>query len=48
MSIATKVSALDHAARSAHAWVGGVAREFDTDDREFAHRVLRAVLLPGQ
>jgi len=44
MSTATKVSALDHAAQSAHTWVCEVAREFDTEDREFAHRVLGAWL----
>jgi len=44
MSTATKVSALDHAAQSAHTWVCDVAREFDTEDREFAYRVLRAWL----
>ena len=42
MSTATKVSALDHATQSAHTWVCDVAREFDTEDREFAYRVLRA------
>lgn len=44
MSTATKVSALDHATQSAHAWVCDVARGFDTEDREFADRVLRAWL----
>ena len=44
MSTATKVSALDHATQSAHTWVCDVAREFDTEDREFAYRVLRAWL----
>jgi uncharacterized protein (DUF2267 family) len=44
MSTATKVSAIDHATQSAHTWVCDVAREFDTEDREFAYRVLRAWL----
>lgn len=44
MSTATKVSALDHAMHSAHTWVRDVAREFDTEDLEFAYRVLRAWL----
>ena len=44
MSSATKVSALDHATQSAHTWVRDVAREFDTEDLEFAYRVLRAWL----
>lgn len=44
MSTSTKVSALDHAMHSAHTWVGAVAREFDTEDHEFAYRVLRAWL----
>lgn len=44
MSTATKVSALDHATQSAHTWVRDVAREFDTEDLEFAYRVLRAWL----
>lgn len=39
-----KVSALDHAMHIAHIWVNDVAKEFDTDDREFAYRVLRAWL----
>ena len=39
-----KVSALDHAMHSAHTWVNDVAKEFDTDDREFAYGVLRAWL----
>jgi uncharacterized protein (DUF2267 family) len=38
------VSALDHAMHIAHAWVNDVAKEFDTDDREFAYGVLRAWL----
>ena len=44
MSAKTKVSALDHAMQTAHTWVHDVAREFDTEDREFAYRVLRAWL----
>ena len=44
MSASTKVSALDHAMHTAHTWVNDVAREFDTEDREFAYRVLRAWL----
>lgn len=44
MSTKTKVSALDHAMHTAHMWVNDVAREFDTEDREFAYRVLRAWL----
>ncbi len=44
MSDNTKVSALDHALEIAHIWVNDVAKEFDTDDREFAYGVLRAWL----
>lgn len=44
MSTNTKVSALDHAMHTAHTWVNDVARELDTEDREFAYRVLRAWL----
>ena len=44
MSAKTKVSALDHAMQTAHTWVHDVAREFDTEDGEFAYRVLRAWL----
>ncbi|KAA1251367.1 DUF2267 domain-containing protein [Mycobacterium simiae] len=44
MSANTKVSALDHAIHVAHTWVNEVAKEFDTDDREFAYGVLRAWL----
>lgn len=44
MSDNTKVSALDHAVEIAHIWVNDVAKEFDTDNREFAYRVLRAWL----
>ena len=40
----TNVSALDHAMHIAHTWVNDVAKEFDTDDREFAYGVLRAWL----
>jgi len=44
MPAKTKVSALDHAMHIAHTWVNDVAKEFDTDDREFAYGVLRAWL----
>lgn len=44
MATKTKVTALDHAIDSAHTWINDVAREFDTEDREFAYRVLRAWL----
>ena len=44
MATKTKVSAIDHAFHSAHEWVRDVAREFDTEDLEFAYRVLRAWL----
>ena len=44
MTTNTKVSALDHATHVAHNWVNAVAKEFDTDDREFAYGVLRAWL----
>lgn len=44
MSENTRVSALDHALQAAHIWVNEVAKEFDTDDREFAYGVLRAWL----
>lgn len=44
MSTNAKVSALDHAMHVAHTWIHDVAKEFDTEDREFAYRVLRAWL----
>lgn len=44
MTTKTNVAALDHAMHIAHTWVNDVAREFDTDDREFAYGVLRAWL----
>ncbi|UXA08324.1 DUF2267 domain-containing protein [Mycobacterium sp. SMC-2] len=44
MATKTKVTALDHAIDSAHTWINDVAKEFDTEDREFAYRVLRAWL----
>jgi uncharacterized protein (DUF2267 family) len=44
MSTNTKVSALDHAMHTAHTWINDVARELDTEDREFAYRVLRVWL----
>jgi uncharacterized protein (DUF2267 family) len=44
MSTKTKVTALDHAMDAAHSWINDVAKEFDTEDREFAYRVLRAWL----
>ena len=44
MSDNTKVSSLDHAVQATHIWVNDVAKEFDTDDREFAYGVLRAWL----
>ena len=44
MSTKTKVTALDHAMDAAHTWINDVAKEFDTQDREFAYRVLRAWL----
>ena len=44
MSAKTRVTALDHAMDAAHKWIGDVAKEFDTEDREFAYRVLRAWL----
>jgi uncharacterized protein (DUF2267 family) len=44
MSANAKASALDHALHTAQTWVNDVAREFDTEDREFAYRVLRAWL----
>jgi uncharacterized protein (DUF2267 family) len=40
----SKVAALDHAMHAAHTWVNEIAREFDTDDREFAYGVLRGWL----
>lgn len=36
--------AFDHAQHTAHEWLADVARAFDTDDRQFAYRVLRAWL----
>ncbi len=44
MSDNTRASALDHAMQAAHIWVNDVAKEFDTNDREFAYGVLRAWL----
>lgn len=44
MSTKTKVTALDHAVDAAHTWINDVAKEFDTEDHEFAYRVLRAWL----
>ena len=44
MSTSAKVSSLDHAVQTAHTWINDVAREFATEDREFAYRVLRAWL----
>ncbi len=44
MSTVTKVSAVDHAAQTAHTWIRDVAVEFQTEDLEFAYRVLRAWL----
>lgn len=44
MSTKTRVTAVDHASDVAHTWVRDVAKEFDTEDREFAYRVLRAWL----
>jgi uncharacterized protein (DUF2267 family) len=44
VSTHTKVSALDHALQNAHEWIHDVANEFDTEDHEFAYRVLRAWL----
>lgn len=34
----------DHAVQTASTWVHDISREFDTDDRHFAYRVLRAWL----
>lgn len=39
-----RVSTFDHAVQVANTWVHDVAREFDTEDRQFAYRVLRAWL----
>src|SRR5512139_953305 len=44
MSTKTRVTALDHATDAAHTWINDVANEFDTQDLEFAYRVLRAWL----
>ncbi|KWX22528.1 hypothetical protein AFM11_20520 [Mycolicibacterium wolinskyi] len=44
MSTTTKVPALDHAMHTAHTWVNAVARQFGTEDHEFAYGVLRAWL----
>ena len=44
MSKKTKVTAPDHAMDAARTWINDVAKEFDTEDREFAYRVLRAWL----
>ncbi|MGH4010828.1 MAG: DUF2267 domain-containing protein [Pseudonocardiaceae bacterium] len=39
-----RVSTFDHALQVANTWVHDVAREFDTEDRQFAYRALRAWL----
>ncbi|TWF82254.1 uncharacterized protein (DUF2267 family) [Pseudonocardia hierapolitana] len=44
MSVSSKVLALEHALHTANTWIRDVAEEFDTEDREFAYRVLRAWL----
>jgi uncharacterized protein (DUF2267 family) len=41
---ATKVEAFDHAVHTAQIWVSEVAKEFGTEDMQFAYRVLRAWL----
>jgi uncharacterized protein (DUF2267 family) len=48
MTANTKVSALDHAMHNAHTWVNDVAKEFDTEDREFVYGVLLHYLPPTQ
>lgn len=40
----TKVEAFDHAVHTAQIWVSEVAKEFGTEDQQFAYRVLRAWL----
>ena len=40
----TRRPVFDHAVHAANAWLRDVAEEFDTDDRHFAYRVLRAWL----
>ncbi len=40
----TRLDAFDHALHTAHTWVSDVAKEFGTEDRRFAYRVLRAWL----
>jgi uncharacterized protein (DUF2267 family) len=42
--MATNSTVFDHAVRTADDWLASVAREFDTDDRGFAYRTLRAWL----
>ncbi len=44
MSTDSEIAALAHAMQTARAWVDEVARQFGTDDREFAYRVLRGWL----
>lgn len=44
MSATTRVGVFDHATQTANTWVHDLAREFGTDDRQFAYRVLRAWL----
>lgn len=44
MSTNSKITELDHSVQTARAWVNEVAGQFDTDDREFAYRVLRGWL----
>lgn len=42
--MSSRVPAFDHALQSANTWTRDVAREFGTEDRQFAYRVLRAWL----
>ncbi|NOQ00120.1 MULTISPECIES: DUF2267 domain-containing protein [Mycolicibacterium] len=44
MTSTNRASALDHSMHTAHTWVNEVARQFDTQDQEFAYGVLRAWL----
>jgi uncharacterized protein (DUF2267 family) len=39
-----EIRSFEHAMQSAHAWVNAVARQFGTEDRDFAYRVTRAWL----
>jgi uncharacterized protein (DUF2267 family) len=44
MTTTTHVPALEHTVHTTNAWLGEVAAELDSDDRQYAYRALRALL----